>query len=351
MERHEEMLSPEEQYAQLAPTLDTDGFSLYAAAEEITGLKVYEEFPYEDNRGMFEMADGHTLLRYLEAAYFGTVTGEIVPGTPYERAILGEVDKTSPEYRAFYQKICAGAAAHIKKRIGKEMKNVKGPITEINKESFWDLIHEAKNACGQDMDAMLAYLKDRLVSMGPTQAQNFHDIIHAYEDLADKFGLWDAAGIMKEYGCSDDGFIDFRAWLIAQGREVYFAALADPDSLADVVPYGDCCFEQLSYVGDYAYEQLTGKSAYDQTDWSAYEALLMKLEQDIVYKDGIEFPREGADLKKYLPRLCAKHPEWDGQTRWNLQLKEILDLIHAGKDYDRRQTSNKKKRSRGGEAR
>ena len=351
MERHEEMLSPEEQYAQLAPTLDADGFSLYAAAEEVTGLKVYEEFPYEDNHGMFEMADGHTLLRYLEAAYFGTVTWEIVPGTPYERAILGEVDKTSPEYRAFYQKICAGAAAHIKKRIGKEMKNVKEPITEINKESFWDLIHEAKNACGQDMDAMLAYLKDRLVSMGPTQAQNFHDIIHVYEDLADKFGLWDAAGIMKEYGCSDDGFIDFRAWLIAQGREVYFAALADPDSLADVVPYGDCRFEQLSYVGDYAYEQLTGKSAYDQTDWSAYEALLMKLEQDIVYKDGIEFPREGADLKKYLPRLCAKHPEWDGRTRWNLQLKEIRDLIHAGKDYDRRQTSNKKKRSRGGEAR
>ena len=156
---------------------------------------------------------------------------------------------------------------------------------------------------------------------------------------------------MKEYGCSDDGFIDFRAWLIAQGREVYFAALADPDSLADVVPYGDCRFEQLSYVGDYAYEQLTGKSAYDQTDWSAYEALLMKLEQDIVYKDGIEFPREGADLKKYLPRLCAKYPEWDGQTRWNLQLKEIRYLIHAGKDYDRRQTSNKKKRSRGGEAR
>lgn len=351
MEQHDKMLSPEEQYAQLAPTLDADGFSLYAAAEEVTGLKVYEEFPYEDNRGMFELADGHTLLRYLEAAYFGTVTWEIVPGTPYERAILGEVDKTTPEYRAFYQKICAGAAAHIKKRIGKEMKNVKGPITEINQDSFWDLIHEAKNACGQDMDAMLAYLKDRLVSMGPTQAQNFHDIIHAYEDLADKFGLWDAAGIMNEYGCSDDGFIDFRAWLIAQGREVYFAALADPDSLADVVPYGDCCFEQLSYVGDYAYEQLTGKSAYDQTDWSAYEALLMKLEQDIVYKGGIEFPREGADLKKYLPRLCAKHPEWDGQTRWNLQLKEILDLIHAGKDYDRRQTSNKKKRSRGGEAR
>ena len=79
MERHDKMLSPEEQHAQLAPTLDADGFSLYAAAEEVTGLKVYEEFPYEDNRGLFELADGHTLLRYLEAAYFGTVTWEIVP--------------------------------------------------------------------------------------------------------------------------------------------------------------------------------------------------------------------------------------------------------------------------------
>ena len=46
MEQHDKMLSPEEQYAQLAPTLDADGFSLYAAAEEATGLKVYEEFPY-----------------------------------------------------------------------------------------------------------------------------------------------------------------------------------------------------------------------------------------------------------------------------------------------------------------
>ena len=33
------------------------------------------------------------------------------------------------------------------------------------------------------------------------------------------------------------------------------------------------------------------------------------------------------------------------------QDKAIRDLIRAGKDYDRRQTSNKKKRSRGGEAR
>ena len=142
--------------------------------------------------------------------------------------------------------------------------------TEINKDTFWGLIREAKDACGQDMSAMMEYLKERLVSMGTEQAQNFHDITQAYEDLACKYGLWDAAEIIKEYGCSDDGFIDFRAWLIAQGKEVYLAALADPDSLAEVEPYGDCSFEQMSYVGEYAYRQLTGKSTY-LNGWSISE--------------------------------------------------------------------------------
>lgn len=120
-------------------------------------------------------------------------------------------------------------------------------ITEINKDTFWGLIREARDSCGQDMSAMVWYLKGRLVSMGAEQAQNFHDITQAYEDLAYKYGLWDAAEIIMEYGCSNDGFIDFRAWLIAQGKEVYLAALADPDSLVEVEPYGDCSFEQMSY--------------------------------------------------------------------------------------------------------
>lgn len=141
-------------------------------------------------------------------------------------------------------------------------------ITEINKDTFWKLIQSAKETCGQDMDAMMDFLKDRLVSMGPEQAQNFHDILHAYEDLADKFGLWDAAGVMKEYGCSDDGFIDFRAWLIAQGRDTYLSALADPDSLAEVIPYEDCCFETLSYVGG----EMRGTDLWQLPSGEAYGA-------------------------------------------------------------------------------
>ena len=169
-------------------------------------------------------------------------------------------------------------------------------ITEINKDTFWALIQEAKDTCGQDTDAWAKYMIDRLAGLGPDQSLMFLNYMDAYKDLSFRYGLWDAAKIFRVDGCSDDGFIDFRAWLIAQGRDVYLSALADPDSLAKVIPYGGCCFERLSYVGDYAYEQLTGKSAYDQTDWARYETLLAELELDIVYKGGIEFPRVGPEL-------------------------------------------------------
>ena len=58
------------------------------------------------------------------------------------------------------------------------------------------------------------------------------------------------------------GIIDFRAWLIAQGKAVYLNALRDPDTLADVEPYGDCSFESIAYVGNDVYHNLTGQDAY-----------------------------------------------------------------------------------------
>ena len=95
-----------ELYERAAPRHDPDGFRLYFAAQEVTGIKrLWEEFPYEDACGRFVAADGHELLRYLTAAYFKAVSWEIVPGTTYERAVLREVDTSTPEYRAFEKQI------------------------------------------------------------------------------------------------------------------------------------------------------------------------------------------------------------------------------------------------------
>lgn len=93
-------------YDRVAPQLDPDGFRLYFAAQKVTGIcPLWEVFPYEDARGCFEEADGHQLLRYLTAAYFGAVSWEVVPGTTYEKAVLGEVDTDTPGYRAFESQV------------------------------------------------------------------------------------------------------------------------------------------------------------------------------------------------------------------------------------------------------
>lgn len=224
-------------------------------------------------------------------------------------------------------------------------------ITEINKDTFWTLIAEAKARCGQDLNASAEWLEGQLVQMGPEQAQNFDDIMHGYSTLANKFGLWTAASVMLD-GCSDDGFTDFCGWLIAQGKEVYLAALKDPDSLADVPLYGEGCFESLAYIGHRAYEKLTGKKAYDSFDRSAYEKRKQELAQDIEYGEGIDYPYKWSETAAYLPRLCAKYltPErlaflvQHHDDTWNLRSPEVRRARETA-------AKGKKGKHRGGDAR
>ena len=65
-------------YEQIAPKLDPGGFKLYFTAKRMTGFDLYGQFPYEDARGMFEMMNGHQLMRYLLADQFHAVRWEIV---------------------------------------------------------------------------------------------------------------------------------------------------------------------------------------------------------------------------------------------------------------------------------
>ena len=94
------------------------------------------------------------------------------------------------------------------------------PIAEINKETFWALIAQAKEHPGGPGE----WLMERLMDLGPEQAKRFDDFAHAYSSLADQYGLWTAASVMERGGCTDNGFMDFRTWLVAQGKEVYMAA-------------------------------------------------------------------------------------------------------------------------------
>jgi hypothetical protein len=95
----------------------------------------------------------------------------------------------------------------------------------------------------------------------------FDRVLLSLRDRAYRNSLWGAAYLICG-GCSDDGFEYFRCWLIGQGREVYEAALSDPDSLAGYEPiqsgmsvdgYVDAEWESLIYAPRSAYESKTGQ--------------------------------------------------------------------------------------------
>ena len=89
-----------------------------------SGIDVPSCFPYEDNRGLFEEMDGHSLLNWLTAVHFQAVDWDIIPGSTYEYATLREVDTTTPEHRAFEQQLYG----KVLSRMGFD--NILGPAQE-----------------------------------------------------------------------------------------------------------------------------------------------------------------------------------------------------------------------------
>ena len=232
-------------------------------------------------------------------------------------------------------------------------------ITEINKETFWQFIEEAKGQCGKDMDAMLSWIKGRLLGMQPEQILKFHTVLHGYRDAAYKYGLWTAASLLMD-GCTDDLFIDFRAWLIAQGKTVYMAALENPDSLAEVEQYGDCEFEMLSYVGNDAYVELTGRDVYEDYTAEMRDQMLAEVSGGIKYHPMIEYPLEIRDAVAVYPKLGDRFVTRYGiqcffmGSTWNTSLPGMKELVEKGADEARkfqrkqqRKNQDKKKKQDG----
>ena len=232
-------------------------------------------------------------------------------------------------------------------------------ITEINKDTFWQFIEAAKGQCGKDMDAMLSWIKGRLLGMQPEQILKFHTVLHGYRDAAYKYGLWTAASLLMD-GCTDDLFIDFRAWLIAQGKTVYMAALENPDSLAEVEQYGDCEFEMLSYVGNDAYVELTGRDVYEDYTAEMRDQMLAEVSGGIKYHPMIEYPLEIRDAVAVYPKLGDRFVTRYGiqcffmGSTWNTSLPGMKELVEKGADEARkfqrkqqRKNQDKKKKQDG----
>jgi hypothetical protein len=131
----------------------------------------------------------------------------------------------------------------------------------MNVEQFWKLIEQTHQNSQGVPHKQAELLVDELAKLSEADILSYQSIL---EDMVDKAyigELWDVAFILASgWGCSDDGFEYFRAWLVGQGKDVYEKALSDPESLLDMVEFGqETQWEVLLYVAIYAYELKTHK--------------------------------------------------------------------------------------------
>jgi Protein of unknown function (DUF4240) len=126
--------------------------------------------------------------------------------------------------------------------------------------------------------------------------------------------LWGAAYLLN-FGSSDDGFDDFRGWLLAQGRAVWEAALRDPDGLAKLPKVrrlaperrweGRYWCQDILDVAYKAYEQCTGQSVTPENVCDVFGAVSP---QPARFPAGERWdPDDDQQLRRRYPHLFAWH--------------------------------------------
>src|SRR5262245_673914 len=132
----------------------------------------------------------------------------------------------------------------------------------MTNNQFWQIIADSRrdfdpNRRDGNMDLQAERLEELLTAMSADEVQEFDRIFTQLYFDAYRWELWAAAYII-EGGCSDDGFMDFRYWLVSMGREVYEAAMADAESLADVAGGRGievCAFEEFGSIASRVLEE------------------------------------------------------------------------------------------------
>ncbi len=175
-------------------------------------------------------------------------------------------------------------------------------------DQFWDHIRATRRL---DPEAHGERLTNRLAKLSADEILDFEHWWTQSSDRAYFWDLWGAAYLING-GCSDDGFQYFRWWLILQGRTVFEAALANPDTLAGVVD-GEEEVEAEVYPAPDAWFLATG-TKQDEAGYAAFHAAVEARHPKKTRPRGMgrrwDFDSDAA-VRKRLPRLAAMYLDAD----------------------------------------
>jgi hypothetical protein len=133
----------------------------------------------------------------------------------------------------------------------------------VNPDKFWRIIDESRLLGSVEQPGRLAAA---LKALRPSEIVGFQQRFMCFVAAAHSGDVYAAGSLINGAPRSDDTFLYFRNWLVAQGRAVYESALRDPDTLSalPMIAMLGACDEEVVYVAVEVYEETTGKDYYDQ---------------------------------------------------------------------------------------
>lgn len=131
----------------------------------------------------------------------------------------------------------------------------------MNSELFWELIERAKQEANGSLEKQTAILTDILVGFELKDIIEFQTLYVQKQGEAYRQLLWEVCDFITCVG-GEQNFLNFRAWLISRGQDVFTKALENPDSLHEILDSEnreDASYELFSYVAARAYRVKTGE--------------------------------------------------------------------------------------------
>ena len=149
-----------------------------------------------------------------------------------------------------------------------------GKISKLlNEDKFWAIVSKSlENSI--DEQEQEEKLIEEITHLSPKEMIGFR--LRTDKLLQETYNaeMW-CAGYIMNGGCSDDGFEYFRNWVISRGKETYYQAKENPDSLIKEVSDDkyefEYEFESFWYVALDAFKRRTDKDLYDYIDYDAFK--------------------------------------------------------------------------------
>jgi predicted nucleic-acid-binding Zn-ribbon protein len=132
----------------------------------------------------------------------------------------------------------------------------------MNVDQFWRIVEDSRKRGDGDLDRQFDALCALLLPLPVDQIVEFQGLLDERMAAACTWDLRAAAWFLGGGQCSDEGFIDFRGWLISMGRTVYESALRDANAVIEATDRPDVTyhfFEEFSRAPAQVYQERTGQ--------------------------------------------------------------------------------------------